>query len=135
MSIDMSYLEIILVIVLCVVVVTALLSIKHFSESYWEVLFTWNEDTEAVKKLAQSGAMDSLLDVDRFNTWFNSDKDKDIYAHPGIFLRIDKLSTQHIEDYIRMESDGVVKIKYFEYNQVVDFEDRIAKDWRKKQNE
>lgn len=76
-----------------------------------------------------------MLDVDNFNRWFNEDKDKEIYAHPGIFLRVYKLSHGHIEDYIRMESKGIANIENFDYKDIVDFEDRIRKDWFKKQEE
>lgn len=48
-----------------------------------------------------------LLDVDNFNKWFNSPKPSEIYAHSGIFGRLDKLSSDHIVHYI--SSFGLTK--------------------------
>jgi hypothetical protein len=37
--------------------------------------------------------------VENFNNWFNAKNNNAEYAHSGIFLRLDKLSESHIQDY------------------------------------
>ena len=72
-----------------------------------------------------------ILNVDNFNLWFNSPKDANIYAHPGIFLRLDKLSVSHIVNYITL-CYGIptkdVSVKYDLYG----FHDEIRADWMKR---
>ncbi len=74
-----------------------------------------------------------ILNVDNFNLWFNSPKDAGIYAHPGIFLRLDKLSIGYIIEYIE-NCYGIVSkeasVKYDLYK----FHDEIRADWRKRLN-
>ena len=41
-----------------------------------------------------------IFNVDNFNIWFNHKDNGAEYAHPGIFLRGDKLSEGHVEDYL-----------------------------------
>lgn len=42
-----------------------------------------------------------VFNVDNFNEWFNDKDNGATYAHSGIFLRTDKLSDQHIEEYMK----------------------------------
>ena len=74
--------------------------------------------------------LEDILNVNLFNIWFNEPKDKSIYAHPGIFLRTDKLDGGHIDDYIKYKHgvdpdtiDGRLKMN---------FESSIRKDWMDK---
>jgi len=41
-----------------------------------------------------------IFNVDNFNIWFNHKNNRAEYAHSGIFLRTDKLSEGHVEDYL-----------------------------------
>jgi hypothetical protein len=41
-----------------------------------------------------------VFNVNNFNLWFNEPNNKAVYAHSGIFLRLDKLSEAHIHDYL-----------------------------------
>jgi hypothetical protein len=80
---------------------------------------------------------DEMFSVENFNAWWNdTSKPIDIYAHPGIFLRTDKLSQHHFEAYF--ESFGVKdgrefiecdRENWFKYKT---FEDEIRKDWYNK---
>ena len=128
----MTALEIILTIVLLNILVTSYFVIKWFRIRHTVLMSEYEANTSLMKDMASKGLFNNLLDVDRFNEWFNSPKDSSIYAHPGIFLRTDKLSQGHIEDYIYMTTCGILTIDYFEYNQIVDFEHRILNDWFKK---
>jgi hypothetical protein len=85
-----------------------------------------------ISKLVESGAFDSILNVDRFNDWFNSPNSKKFYVNPGIFLRLDKLSSGNISDYIKDELHGLVVYDNFPFSKVTKFEDNIRKDWLKK---
>jgi hypothetical protein len=41
---------------------------------------------------------DVIFNVENFNKWFNDPNNNAVYANPGIFLRLDKLSDSHITD-------------------------------------
>jgi hypothetical protein len=41
-----------------------------------------------------------LFNVDTFNTWFNDSDNGATYANSGIFLRLNKLSLSHINEYL-----------------------------------
>jgi hypothetical protein len=72
-----------------------------------------------------------ILNVDNFNLWFNSPKDSGIYAHPGIFLRLDKLSTGHMTDYIE-NCYGIESKSRFTESVIYEFHTRVRFDWIKK---
>jgi len=79
---------------------------------------------------------DIILNVDNFNKWFNDpNKSKDIYAHPGIFLRLDKLSEHHFDDYFK-SCAGVDDLEHFKndltYSEYCDFEYIVRMDWKSK---
>ena len=70
-----------------------------------------------------------IFNVDNFNNWFNLKDNNAEYAHPGIFLRLDKLTPNHIHDYI----DKCYGIDCSEeYQKTLEFYDEIRKDWREK---
>lgn len=72
-----------------------------------------------------------ILSVDNFNTWFNNPNNNAVYAHPGIFLRIDKLSLAHILDYIE-KCYGISHEKSSEKYDVYKFLDEIRLNWKRK---
>lgn len=131
----MTTLEIILIVVLIVVSLSALASIRYFYTAYYEMIEAWLEDRSNVEKAVNNGSFNRILNVEDFNDWFCNNKDKEIYAHPGIFLRLDKLSQHHIQDFISVKSNGMIHYEYFGERKLIDFEKEISKDWRKKKNE
>ncbi len=74
---------------------------------------------------------DIVFNVDNFNEWFNDPNNNAVYAHSGIFLRLDKLSESHIRDYIKNRFD----IKEPDYDKIYEFYYKIRDDWRAKLNE
>lgn len=97
-----------------------------------ESQFRVDVEKSKLQLLVYEGFLDSILSVKKFNDWFNSPKDASIYANPGIFLRLDKLSAHHIGDYIKMSTYGYLEYDDFDFNKVRSFEDKIRKDWMKK---
>jgi hypothetical protein len=78
---------------------------------------------------------DKVFNVENFNNWFNdTTKSKEIYAHPGIFLRTDKLSQYHFEEYFKF--CGIKNPRKFleeEYwKMYINLEKEVIKDWHKK---
>lgn len=78
-----------------------------------------------------------IINIDNFNKWFNDpNKDPEIYAHSGIFLRLDKLSEGHFNDYF-LSCEGIDDLNHFKeeltFNEYYDFENAVRKDWREKQ--
>jgi hypothetical protein len=43
----------------------------------------------------------AVYNVDVFNAWWNDPDNGAIYAHPGIYLRTDKLGYSHITEYLQ----------------------------------
>ena len=92
------------------------------------------KEQEERKKLLALEA--KVFNVESFNTWFNDPKNGATYAHSGIFLRVDKLSESHIQEYM----EKVHKIKNFgpfmwtqpTRYMVSQFLKEIQKDWKKK---
>lgn len=71
-----------------------------------------------------------IYDVENFNRWFKDPHNNAIYAHSGIYLRVDKLSHGHVIDYIqKVYNINVVEI---DYNQIMIFYEIIRQNWRKK---
>jgi hypothetical protein len=74
---------------------------------------------------------DVIFNVDNFNKWFNDANNNAVYANPGIFLRLDKLSESHILDYMLkcygIENEG-------HWNNIHNFYEEIRKDWMNKIN-
>jgi hypothetical protein len=76
-----------------------------------------------------------IFNVDNFNIWFNHKDNGAQYAHPGIFLRVDKLSESHITDYLLKCYD--VENPDFLFSKpanemISEFQKEIRKDWFKK---
>lgn len=77
----------------------------------------------------------NMFDVDKFNNWFN-DPNNGSYANPGIFLRMDKLSTSMFEDFFK--TFNIKDINNFmnssHLTQINKFEDDVRRDWIDKIN-
>jgi len=73
----------------------------------------------------------TIFNVKNFNNWFKNNKDKNIYAHAGIYLRTDKLSRGHINDYLRVITNGMLCNKDFDELEIMRFEDKIRESWMK----
>jgi len=80
-----------------------------------------------------------LTDVDAFNDWFCDDtKGGGVYANSGIFLRLDKLSTYHIEHYVHSLTDVLTLGEVEDFVNGDDFttfglfEHAIRDDWKHK---
>ena len=92
-------------------------------------LFKRKENPETVKFKM------TMLDVFDFNDWFCENKNPDIYAHKGIYLRLDKLSNHHVTDYLKDRhklSDEV--INKIDYTLLYSFINMIRLDWQKQIN-
>jgi hypothetical protein len=81
---------------------------------------------------------DVVFNVDNFNKWFNDPNNKAVYANPGIFLRLDKLSESHIKDYLE-KCYNIVDVDYVEWSLpshiLIDkLYNEIRKDWKNKIN-
>lgn len=85
-------------------------------------------------RLINTGNLDTMFDVNRFNIWFNK-PGKKCYANSGIFLRLDKFSQSMIKDYIEDEFEGLLEFGYFPYKKIKAFEDAIREDWKRRINE
>lgn len=78
---------------------------------------------------------DIVINVINFNSWFNDKDNGAVYAHPGIFLRLDKLSESQILDYIK---NSYNKDTYEFYKDpkrhylIYAFYTQIAYNWRQK---
>jgi hypothetical protein len=72
-----------------------------------------------------------LFNVETFNTWFNDKYNDAVYAHSGIFLRVDKLSESHIKDYL-IKCHGLELPNWDIQEDISNFYEDIRKDWLKK---
>jgi hypothetical protein len=79
---------------------------------------------------------ESILNVDNFNEWFNDPNNGDTYAHSGIFLRTDKLSQGHFDEYFN-SCEGVDNLEHFKeeatFKNIYNFENSVRNDWFDKQ--
>lgn len=91
-----------------------------------------NPDSE----LVSTASTDSILSVDAFNEWFNDPLNNAVYAHSGIFLRLDKLSYSHIEDYLDKNHNIDRGHPFYNdpmfYLLLCDFQEDIRNDWIQK---
>ncbi len=72
-----------------------------------------------------------VFSVDNFNKWFNDENNNAVYANPGIFLRLDKLSESHITDYIEKcygLTGGFLWSKPT-HEMIREFHEEIRKNW------
>lgn len=74
-----------------------------------------------------------LFNVDTFNTWFNDKNNNAVYANPGIFLRLDKLSESHIGDYL-LKCHNINSLDHDFHEEIKNFYYEIKKDWMDKIN-
>ncbi len=93
---------------------------------------------EKVTEPIEIPSEDVIFNVDNFNKWFNDPNNNAVYAHTGIFLRLDKLSDSHITDYME-KCYGIKDGETFLWSQplfkmISEFIDRIREDWRNKLN-
>lgn len=77
-----------------------------------------------------------VFNITNFNNWFNAKDNGAVYAHSGIFLRLDKLSENHILDYIE-KCYGIEAGGPFLWSKPVNcmiskFYDEIRADWKVK---
>lgn len=81
---------------------------------------------------------DVVFNVDNFNKWFNDLNNNAVYAHPGIFLRLDKLSESHITDYLEkcygIKNGGAFLWSKPTSEMIRIFCEEIREDWRNKLN-
>jgi hypothetical protein len=80
-----------------------------------------------------------IFNVEKFNEWFCDPNNGATYAHTGIFLRLDKLSADHIFEYLEkrygIKYGGPFLWSKPTIEMLGDFEEEIRKDWRTKLNE
>jgi hypothetical protein len=93
-----------------------------------------NKEKEVKKEYDE----DVVFNVDNFNKWFNDPNNKAVYANPGIFLRLDKLSESHIKDYLE-KSHGIFDSDDFKWSVKINIliyklYNEVRKDWRNKIN-
>ena len=72
-----------------------------------------------------------LFNVDTFNTWFNDPENGAVYAHPGIFLRLDKLDESQIRDYL-VKCHGLDLNEWDIHDEIISFREDIRMSWMKK---
>ena len=78
------------------------------------------------KEIKQVVPVDTIVyNVDNFNLWFRHKDNGAVYANEGIYLRLDKLSQSHIEDYL-LKSYGIVQA---DHQKIYDFEQEIRQNW------
>jgi len=70
-----------------------------------------------------------VFNVDNFNIWFNYPNNGSIYCNSGIFLRMDKLSIDMIEEYLATQYN----IVEFD-SKLYEFKKEILDDWKIKLN-
>lgn len=128
----MTNLEIILMIIIVIFLFAFIVYKNHIDVNHLNIQSKASVEVNKLQKLVDDGIFDSILNVNKFNNWFNSPKDESIYAHPGIFLRLDKLSTHHIHEYISTITNGYLKYEDFGQNKMYSFENKIRKNWVKK---
>lgn len=74
-----------------------------------------------------------LFNVNTFNEWFNDKDNGAKYTNSGFFLRTDKLSISHIEEYL-VKCHGL-KLSDFDFNkEIVGFYSSVCKDWLKRKH-
>ena len=71
-----------------------------------------------------------------FNRWFVNNKNKEFYAHGGIFLRLDKLSTSHIVAFLyvkknphNLSHDAITELSFISYSNELYMEKIIRDNW------
>jgi hypothetical protein len=70
----------------------------------------------------------AVYNVDVFNAWWNDPDNGATYAHPGIYLRTDKLGISHIHEYLTY-CHNIDIYEWDFYHDNLQFIDDIRKDW------
>ncbi len=70
-----------------------------------------------------------IFSIKNFNNWFKNNKNENIYAHAGIYLRTDKLSEHHVYDYVEVITNGLLSKEDFDENTIMMFKENIRQDW------
>jgi len=73
----------------------------------------------------------AIFNISVFNSWFNDKDNGAVYANPGIFLRLDKLSESHIKDYL-IKCHNLKLSDYDLDEDIKNFYEEIRKDWLEK---
>lgn len=79
--------------------------------------------------------IENILSIKNFNAWFIDPNNGATYANSGIFLRTDKLSQGHFDEYY-MSCTNVDDLEHFKekvtFKVLYDFENSVRDDWLKK---
>lgn len=89
---------------------------------------------EAIEKAFNTLMTDVVFCVDTFNTWFCDPNNGATYANKGIFLRTDKLSMSHIEEYLEKRHQIEPEMQTDLQPEMYNFYTQIRNDWVKKIN-
>ena len=96
-----------------------------------KIINLFRSTTEQEIKVHGSDDVNVVFNVDNFNKWFCDPNNNAVYANKGIFLRLDKLSNAHIEDYILKRFN--LKIYDSVAEKVIhQFKNDIEEDWKNK---
>jgi hypothetical protein len=100
-------------------------------------LFRKGQIVEVEETFDYSDNEEIIFNVDNFNDWFNDPNNNAVYANEGIFLRLDKLSESHIDDYLlkkyKLDNGAFLFSKPY-VSMKMDFHREIIKDWLNKIN-
>ncbi len=77
---------------------------------------------------------EEMFNVQTFNDWFCDPNNNAVYAHKGIFLRLDKLSVWHIIDYLNRKFNIHWIQAGIPHEELEQFCSEIRNDWREKIN-
>jgi hypothetical protein len=123
--------EFIFLIVIAVLTASQIFILRGYFR-YINLSNDFAERESKIKKALQTPLFHSaIFNVKNFNNWFKNNKDKNIYAHAGIYLRTDKLSRGHINDYLGVITNGTLCNKDFDELEIMRFEDKIRESWMK----
>lgn len=123
--------EIIFLIAMVVLTWSQLFIIRGYFK-YIKLSGEFADRENKIKEALQTPLFHStIFNVKNFNNWFKNNKDKSIYAHAGIYLRTDKLSRGHINDYLGVITNGMLCNKDFDEIEIFRFEDKIRESWTK----
>jgi hypothetical protein len=98
------------------------------------ITFFWYGKTQIKKEKPLTPKKYVIFNINTFNEWFNDKDNNAVYAHSGIFLRLDKLSESHIKDYI-IKCHGLTLSDCDLDEDIRNFHEEIRKDWLNKLNQ
>jgi hypothetical protein len=100
-------------------------------------LFRSNKEVEVKETFDYTANEDIIFSVDSFNDWFNDPNNNAVYAHKGIFLRLDKLGEDQVDDYLLKRynlDNGAFLFSKPYVSMKADLYKAIRKDWSNKLN-